>query len=266
MEKISAEGIPEAMLQALRGRAKESKREGHFLYDEKAVQVVEALDYDFSEMDRYAVMGRGVMAKAVLLDGLVKDYIEKNPDAVIVDVACGIDTRFYRVDNGQIHWYNMDLPETIEARNRLLGSHERVHDIRKSVLDESWAEEIEAAGPVLFLVEGFTMYSNKQDVQKIFKIIRTHFNRADVLMEIMSPKVAKKAVDAATGKRKYTWGVKNGKALQSYTTGFRADKDVSLLEELKKMYPGYKVLQFVPGFRKMSNKIAVMHLETGKGK
>lgn len=262
MAKISAEGIPEAMLQALRGRAKESKREGHFLYDEKAVQVVEALDYDFSEMDKYAVMGRGPLAKAILLDGLVKDYIEQNPDAVIVDVACGIDTRFYRVDNGRIRWYNMDLPETIEARNRLLGSHERVRDISKSVLDESWAEEVEAAGSVLFLVEGFTMYSNKQDVQKIFKIIRTHFKQADVLMEIMSPKVVRKASDAA-GKKKYTWGVKNGKSLQSYTTGFCAEKDVSLFDQLKKMYPGYKFYQFVPGFRNMSNKIATLHLETG---
>ncbi len=262
MEKISAEGIPEAMLQALRGRAKESEREGHFLYDEKAVRVVEALDYDFSEMDRYAVMGRGAIAKTVLLDGLVRDYIEKVPDAVIVDVACGIDTRFYRVDNGQIRWYNMDLPETIEARNRLLGSHERVRDIQKSVLDESWAEEVEA-GPALFLVEGFTMYSNKQDVQKIFKIIRTHFKQADVLMEIMSPKVVRKASDAA-GRKKYTWGVKNGKTLQSYTTGFRAEKDVSLFEQLKKMYPGYRFFQFIPGFRNMSNKIAVMHLEGGE--
>lgn len=265
MAKISAEGIPEVMLQALRGRAKESKREGHFLYDEKAVQVVEALDYDFSALDKYAVMGRGPIAKAVLLDRLVKDYIEKNPDAVIVDVACGIDTRFYRVDNGRIRWYNMDLPETIEARNRLLGSHERVRDIRKSVLDESWAEEIEAEGPVLFLVEGFTMYSNKQDVQKIFKIIRTNFEQADVLMEIMSPRVVRKASDAA-GRKKYTWGVKNGKTLQSYTVGFKAKKDVSLFDQLKEMYPGYKFFQFIPGFRNMSNKIAALHLETGRGK
>lgn len=265
MEKINVEGIPEVMLQALRGRARESEREGHFLYDEKAVQTVKALDYDFSEMDKYAVMGRGPIAKAVLLDGLVKEYLERNPAAAIVDVACGIDTRFYRVDNGQLLWYNMDLPETIEARNRLLGSHERVRDIRKSVLDEGWAEEIETEGPVLFLVEGFTMYSNKQDVQKIFKIIRTHFKQADVLMEIMSPKVVKKAVDGA-GKKKYTWGVKSARALQSYTTGFRAVREASLLEELKKMYPGYKFLQFVPGFRKMSNKIAVLHLETPEEK
>ena len=80
-------------------------------------------------------------------------------------------------------------------------------------------------------------------------------------MEIMSPKVVRKASDAA-GKKKYTWGVKNGKSLQSYTTGFRAEKDVSLFDQLKKMYPGYKFYQFVPGFRNMSNKIATLHLET----
>lgn len=258
-KKINTDGIPKVMLQALRGREKESKREGRFLYDEKAVQVVEALDYDFSEMDSYAVMGRGAIAKAILLDELVREYIREHPDAVVVDVACGIDTRFYRVDNGRIQWYNMDLPETIEARNRLLGCHERVYDIRKSVLDESWPEEIkETDGPVLFLVEGFTMYSNKQDVQKIFKLIRGHFKTADVFVEITSPKIVKTAVDAK-GQKKYTWGVQNGKKLQSFTTGFCALRDVSLLEGLKKMYPSYRIYQFIPGMRRMSNKIVIMH-------
>lgn len=257
-EKISAAGIPEVMLQALRGRAKESKRSGHFLYDEKAVEVVEALDYDFSQIEQYAVMGRGAIAKAILLDELVKDYIRQNPTAAIVDIACGIDTRFYRVDNGKIKWYNMDLPETIEARKRLLGAHERVFDIESSVLEESWAEAVREDGPVLFLVEGFTMYSNKQDVQKIFKIIRNNFKQADVFMEITSPKVVKASVDGATGKAKYTFGVKNGKELQSFTTGFRAVKDVSLLEGLKRMYPAYKIYQFFPGMRKMSNKIVCL--------
>lgn len=257
-KKISAEGIPEVMLQALRGRAKESERARHFLYDEKAIEVVNALDYDFSGIEQYAVIGRGAIAKAILLDELVENYIRQNPNAAIVDIACGIDTRFYRVDNGQITWYNMDLPQTIAARRQLLGSHERIFDIEKSVLDESWADYIEKDVPVLFLVEGFAMYSNKQDVQKIFKIIRTNFKQADVFMEITSPKVVKSSVDAATGKAKYTFGVKNGKELQSFTTGFRAVKDVSLLEGLKKMYPSYRIYQFFPGMRKMSNKIVCL--------
>lgn len=254
--KISAEGIPEAMLQALLGRAKEARREGSLLRDEKAVRTVEALDYDFSGIDSYSVMGKGAVAKALLLDEMVKKYISQNPGAVIVDIACGIDTRFYRVDNGQITWCNMDLPETIEARRRLLGSHERVFDIEKSVLDESWPEEVAAGdAPVLFLLEGYTMYSSKQDVQKILKLIRIGFGQADIFVEITSPKVVKNAVDGATGKQKYTFGVKNGRELASFSRGYQLLREVSLLEGLKKISWVYRIYQFFPGIRKMSNKI-----------
>lgn len=258
MEKISAEGIQEKMLQALRGRERESKREGHFLYDQKAVQVVEALDYDFTEMDKAAEMGRGAIAKALLLDELAEDYIRENPEASIVDIACGIDTRFYRVDNGKIRWYNLDLPETIEARKRLLGGHDRVFDIPKSVLDESWTEEIEARGPVLILAEGFAMYSGREDIKKLFRIIGARFREVSVLMEITVPRVVKMAVDASTGQKKYSFGVKNGKKLQKLAEGFRTVKDVSLLEGLKKIYPSYKYYQFFPGMRSMSNKIVLL--------
>lgn len=258
MEKISVEGIPEEMLQALRGRERESKREGCFLYDEKAVQVVEALDWDFAETDKAAEMGRGAIAKALLLDELTGNFIRENPGAAIVDIACGIDTRFYRVDNGKIRWYNLDLPEVIEPRRRLLGSHERVFDIAKSALDESWPEEIEAQGPVLILAEGFSMYSDRQEVKKLFQIIGAHFQEASVLMEITVPKVVKLASDAATGKKKYSFGVKNGRKLQKLAEGFRAVKEVSLLDGLKKLYPNYKYYQFFPGMRSMSNRIVLL--------
>lgn len=258
MEKISAEGIPEEMLLALRGRERESKREGHFLYDEKAVQVVEVLDCDFTEMDKSAEMGRGAIAKAVLLDEMVGDYIRENPGAAVVDISCGIDTRFYRVDNGQIRWYNVDVQEKIEARKRLLGSHERVIDVPKAVSDESWMEEIEERGPILILAEGFAMYSARPEVQKLFRMAADRFENATVFMEITVPKVVKMAVDASTGQKKYSFGVKNGRKLQKMAEGFRAVRDVSLLEGLKKLYPNYKYYQFFPGMRSMSNKIVVL--------
>ena len=257
MEKISVEGIPEGMLQALRGRERESKREGHFLYDEKAVQVVESLDYDFAGLDEAAAMGRGAIAKAVLLDGLVGDFIRENPGAAVVDLSCGIDTRFYRVDNGRIRWYNVDLPETIEARERLLGAHERVFNIPKAVTDESWAEEIDAQGPVLVLAEGITMYSSKPEVKKLLNVIGERFEGVTVFMEITAPKVVEVAVDAE-GKKKYSWGVKNGRKLQALDKSVRAVRDVSLLEGLKKLYPQYKYYQFFPGMRRMSNKIVLL--------
>ena len=54
-------------------------------------------------------MSSGVIARTLVFDELVKEFIGRNPTATIVNIACGLDTRFYRVDNGTITWYNLDL-------------------------------------------------------------------------------------------------------------------------------------------------------------
>ena len=83
-------------------------------------------DYDFSTASRDSTMGKGVIARTVVFDELVKNFIEKNPDCTVVNIACGLDTRFYRMDNGKITWYNLDLPETIAIRNQIFEESGRV--------------------------------------------------------------------------------------------------------------------------------------------
>lgn len=260
-EKISAEGIPESMLYALYGRAKESQRQDHHIYDEKAIELVGRMDYDFSAEGREIVMGKGVLARTILLDKMVSKYVKKYPDASVVSMACGMDTRFYRVDNGRIRWYDLDLPATIEARERLLGTEERVVKIAKSAMDDTWPEGVEAAGGhVLIVAEGLSMYLDRQGVQKIFKIIRTHFAQAEVFLEAASPYTVKNAVEnTPEGSRpKYSWGVKDGRQLQKMLTGFRAVKSVTLMDGLKEMYPVYQLARFFPPMWNISNKIIVM--------
>ena len=62
-------------------------------------------------------MSGGIVARSVVFDELVSDFINKNPDCTVVNIACGLDTRAYRMDNGRLTWYNLDLPETIEVRD-----------------------------------------------------------------------------------------------------------------------------------------------------
>lgn len=260
MGKISVEGIPESMLKTLYARAKESKKATKFIYCEKSIEIVGNLDYDFTAVEREYYLGKGAIARSILLDKMVGDYIQKNPNATIVNIACGADTRFFRVDNGKIRWYNLDLPVTIEARKRLMDEGDRVFYIPKSALDESWAEDVEADGPVLIIAEALSMYLTKQDVQKIFKIIRKRFEQADIFMEITMPYVVDHAREGQgeNNRPKYSFGVKSSKKLAEMATGFQAVKDVSLLAGLKKMYPSYHIMQFMPAMRRMSNKIAVL--------
>lgn len=133
--KVGVQGVPETMLQTLFARAAESEKENHHIYDKKAIEIVSQLDYDFSKAESDKLMSSGVIARTIVLDRLVNDYLTKHPDAIVVNIACGLDTRCYRMKGKYQRWYNIDLPETMDIRSRFL--------------------EENALRPVIFLTNGF---------------------------------------------------------------------------------------------------------------
>lgn len=261
MEKFDITGVPETMIQTLYARAKESKKEKHVIYDEKAIEIVERMDYDFSKADKDFAMGAGVVARTILLDRMVDAYVKHYPDATVINIACGMDTRFYRVDNGRIRWINIDLPETIAVRERFLEENDRVSMMACSAMDEEWARRIgDIDGNVLVVVEGLTMYLTEEDVRQILTIINEHYKQATVYMEIMSPLMVKtvKEKSIAQSNAKFTWGAKSGEKLCELVPAFQHVRDRSLVEGMKEMYPIYKVIGKIGFIRNMSNKLAMI--------
>lgn len=261
MANYNIGGVPETMIQTLYARAKESKKNNPKIYDEKAIEIVSKMDYDFSKADKDFAMSSGVIARTILLDRMVKKFIEKHPTATVINIACGMDTRFYRVDNGQMRWYNIDLPVTIDVRKQFLEENGRVKMLAKSAMDASWAGEIEkTTAPVLVVIEGLSMYLSEEDIKTILSIIETNFNKVTVLMEIMSPvfvkRVKEKSIDASNAK--FTWGIKSGKELESYNDNLKFVRDVCLTEGMMEIFPVYKLLHHIAPVRNISNKIAVL--------
>ena len=161
-ERIRLSGVPETMLQTVYARAKESSGRGA-IHDAKAEEIVERLDYDFSLADKDTAMRSGVIARTIVLDQLTKAWFEAHPGAVVINIACGLDTRCYRM-SGYAHWYNLDLPETRAVREKLLPESGTISQIAMSAM-EDWGSEIsEQNVQVLILIEGLTMYLNAKDV------------------------------------------------------------------------------------------------------
>lgn len=116
-ETITLSGVPETMLQTVYARAKESSGRGA-IRDRKAEETIGGLQYDFSMADRDKAMHSGVIARTIVLDRLTGAWLQEHPGGTVVNVACGLDTRCYRME-GYGRWYNLDLPETIAVRQRL---------------------------------------------------------------------------------------------------------------------------------------------------
>lgn len=261
MEQISIQGVPETMLQTLYARAAYSQKHDPRFCDEKSMEIVARMDYDFSSAEKDTPMSSGVLARTVLLDQMVGDFIRENPEGTVVNIACGLDTRIYRLDNGTVRWYNLDLPETIEVRRRFLEENGRVSTIARSAMDEDWAGEVEPPkGKTLVVIEGLVMYLTEEDVTQILSIIDRHFADVEIIMEIMNPFIVRhmkeKSIEASQAK--FTWGLKSGKNLKPLAPGLTWIKDVSLVDGMKVFYPVYQVLGKIPFIRNLSNKLVVL--------
>lgn len=263
--KVSVQGVPETMLQTLYARASESQKPNHHIYDEKAIKVVSQMDYDFTKASNDNMMRLGVIARTIVLDQLVEDYLQHHPQTLVINIACGMDTRCYRVKASYSRWYNVDLPETMQIRQTFFKEEGPIYQIAKSATDASFLDEVEYNGePVLIIIEGLTMYLSEQDVKTMFSILDRKFSNAQILVETMSPffvkTVKEKSIEGSQAQ--FTWGIKNGAQLHTLLPNFHNVKDVSLVEGMKVLMPIYHILGIFPFVRNISNKILVMQKET----
>ena len=262
-EKRTLYGVPETMLQTVYARARESRTRG-VIHDPAAEALVDRLDYDFTLADRDTAMQSGVIARTLVLDRLVGTWLAEHPGAVVVNIACGLDTRSTRV-SGYAHWYDLDLPETMAVRAALMPAHGSVSQIAMSAMDDWGGAVAQTDAPVLVVIEGLTMYLTQADVQRIFAVIAGRFARATVFVETMHPVVARRFRErsiAGSGAR-FRWGVRSGAALAALLPDFRLVEEHCLTEGMAEFVPVYKLLHKVPAVRSLSNRIVVLERVDG---
>ena len=259
--KINVKGVPETMIQTLYARAKETSQKNPKIKDEMAVSIVKQLYYDFSQADQDKTMRSGVISRTIVLDKMVEENLDKHRNTIVLNIACGLDTRCYRMKGKYRHWYNLDLPETINIRNQFLTETGPIYQIAKSAMDETYTDTIRYDGEdVLVIIEGLTMYLTEDDIKKIFCIIEHAFSNVTIMVEVMSPFMVKhikeKSIEGSHAK--FTWGIQNGKELEKIIPSFSFLKEVSLVEGMKQLMPIYRVLGKIPFVSHISNKIIVL--------
>lgn len=123
--KQSLKGVSKTLLIPLWDRAFETKHPNPIIKDEKAVEIMENIRYDFTKFDDEWPNQVSIAIRTELLDNATKVFIKNHPQAVIINIGCGLDTRFSRLDNGKIHWYDLDLPEAIHVRKQFFNETDR---------------------------------------------------------------------------------------------------------------------------------------------
>lgn len=221
--------VQETMLIPLSIRANETIRKNPRICDEKAVEIVKSLNIDTSKYDKFA-SHEGVVARTILFDSSIEEYIKQYPNCVCVNLGCGLDNRFYRVDNGNILWYDIDFADAISVRKKVYQESERVTMIASSVLEDNWTLNIPKDKPAIFIAEGLLMYFSKEQVKKLLHIITKNFSKAILMFELMHPFCAKGSKVHDTVKNTnatFGWGTKSGHELEHLCAGLKLIKEDS---------------------------------------
>lgn len=258
---MNLEGVEKTMLLTLFAKAQHSQQKNPKFYDRRAIDVISQIDYDFSIADKDRFMKYGVISRTIVLDEMVSDYIEKHPHSTIVNIASGMDTRFDRLDNGMIRWYNVDLENSANFRLQYIKDSERVKTLSYSAMDPRWAEEIKIeSGNVLFIIEGLSMYLSENDNREILKIIGDNFRHCSIFVEIMPPvsveNVTEKSVEETDSQ--FIWGVEKGSDLVKLNSDFRWIRDVNLFDGMNKFKPAFRLFTWLPFLRRKMDYIAVL--------
>lgn len=128
-----------------------------------------------------------IAMRAKRYDDYVRDFLSRYPEGVVVNIGCGLDSRFFRTDNGTVHLYDLDLPEVISLRRRFFQDTDRYHQIVSSVLDHGWMDIVSVhRGPFLFMAEGVFMYLQHDKVKSLVLELQKRFPGSELVCEVVN--------------------------------------------------------------------------------
>ena len=187
--------ISSTMLITLYSRSQESLSKDPIIKDLKSVEMIEIIKKEIAGSDNpihRKILSDSYNPKLAVtmalrcrrFDKYVADFLAKYPEGTVINLGCGLDTRFYRVDNGRVNWYDIDFPEVIALRKRFMDENSRHFFIGKSVLNKEWIMMIKSEGPYLILAEGLFMYLNETDLKELFQRIQNDLGSGELVCEV----------------------------------------------------------------------------------
>jgi O-methyltransferase involved in polyketide biosynthesis len=173
--RVSLGEVQETLLVPLYGRATMTEQGSALITDPKAVEMIAAIDYDFTPFDGTMSLVGSVL-RTRIHDYWVERWLAEHPTGTVVEIGAGLNTRYERLDNGQTRWIELDLPDVISLRRNFFDDTERRTMLAASITSDEWIEPVLASGgPWFFCAEAVLIYLQTEQVETILRTIAARF-------------------------------------------------------------------------------------------
>lgn len=244
--------VSKTAIATLRCRVLESKKNKPVINDPMAEYCLDRLISFATEEEKELLFQRKlspvltnhIAIRARKYDSIMNNYISSIPSCTVVNLGCGFDTRYWRINNSQCKYIELDLPELIELKREILKHHLSYEMMGCSVLDTSWIDQVTSKGnkDFLMIAEGLFMYLPGIDVINLFRIFSERFRNSQITLEVVTDKytrgIWKKIVIMKINRELgfdagsfYRFGVKNASEIESFGEGLKVANEWSYFED-----------------------------------
>ena len=268
MIKAKLTKVPQTMLLPLIARAEISKKKNPILMDTKAIELSDSIDYDKLNFKRniqeIGILGLAIRAKK--FDDAIRTFLESHPNGKVLSIGAGLDTTFYRVDNGKVIWFDLDLPESMELRQKLLPPPSRVTYITKSMLDYTWIAALgDISGGLFIQIAGVLPYFKEEDVKKFLVTISEKLPKAEIIFDACSPFVkiviSQRIRQSGIQNAPIQWGITDISKLEKWSKHITIVKAEPIFKGIKRRFSYKWITQILMNGGDFFKSAQVVHLK-----
>ena len=186
-DSVELKGVEETLMIPLWARAMATGRRG-LIDDPAAVALVGRLGYDFqAKLGHARSMMPMLEVRAARFDSVVRGFVDRHPDGAVVELGCGLDTRWERCGGGRVDWFDLDLPAVIELRRRYFQDGGRRTMLAASLLDTAWHDRVGLRErPFLFVAEAVLYYLEPGEVARFIRSVSAGFPASSLVLETIA--------------------------------------------------------------------------------
>lgn len=237
--------VQETALIPLLGRAEETRRGRGLVSDPRALEIVASLDYDFDKW-RGGPSLVGTVLRTRMMDEDVRCFLRMHPGGTVVELGCGLNTRFERVDDGNVQWLDVDLPDMIALRRRWFEDTPRRRMIATDLRETGWLDAVAASpGPVCFVSEAVLIYLDADVARGVIEAIARRFPGAWLVMDTTGADMVRSqarhdAMRHLPRESWFRWACDDPRELESWGIGLVLDRSRTFLDagpEVRRRFP-----------------------------
>lgn len=242
--------VSNTALVTLKCHVQDAEKKDPVLADKSSLKAYEYLNANLDERGKLILnknskrnQVKHIAIRAKKYDEYAIQYLQKYPTATIVNIGCGLDHRFERVDNERCMFLDIDLPDIMDVKKEIFPATERYLQAGQSVFDFDWMNRIKP-GPVLLLAEGVFMYCEEHAVRSLFQEIHKKVPDSSIVFEVFNSRwltgLKGKMVDFKLRKQlkfgkdaSFQFGIEDSDSIELWSEHYTFIEDWSYIDEIK---------------------------------